>query len=272
MRDKFSELIDRGVAKFDYTNIVKAVPDTDPVCRNYNNIFSIPSDTHMSMLKDGRRVITGHIIGTSKWNSFACACTWGGIDFRRKSNAGWCCVLEFLYSMGLEGHIDVLNGDTVFMVVPRTETNMCHNATCPDCACTTESGHKLPVSMLSVRGNEDDVKKCWEGAETLDDIVRSLNESSNVYGDRWFVTEDQIMGELGNRVVQFEGLESLAEKERIKKINEAKELDAKTLYKDWLYPALEDMMFELNMKHIDDPDEKTFREAIDIFIDKFYKD
>ena len=38
MRDKFSDLIKNGVAGFHYTPITSDKPDTDPICRMYNNI------------------------------------------------------------------------------------------------------------------------------------------------------------------------------------------------------------------------------------------
>ena len=52
MRDKFSEMIAAGVARFDYTNIAHPMGETDPVCRAYNNIFSIffPLFIHINIL------------------------------------------------------------------------------------------------------------------------------------------------------------------------------------------------------------------------------
>ena len=81
MRDKFSELIDKGVASFNYVPLTGNVPEQDPVCRAYNNIFSIPTDTHMSCLEDGRRVITGHMIKTDDWNKFINSTCWGAVCF-----------------------------------------------------------------------------------------------------------------------------------------------------------------------------------------------
>ena len=74
MRDKFSELIKQGVAEFNYTPISKNVPEADPICRMYNNIFSIPTDTHMSITDNGDRVITGHMINTANWENFCSSC------------------------------------------------------------------------------------------------------------------------------------------------------------------------------------------------------
>ena len=119
MRDRFSELIEKGVAEFHYTPIAPSIPEQDPICRSYNNIFSIPSDTHMSCLEDGRRVITGHKIGIKKdWDLFVNSCFWGAVDFR---TTGYYCVNDFLYKNGLEGHYDVINNDNVYIVEPVAE-------------------------------------------------------------------------------------------------------------------------------------------------------
>ena len=119
MRDRFSELIEKGVAEFRYTPIAPSIPEQDPICRSYNNIFSIPSDTHMSCLGDGRRVITGHKIGIKKdWNEFVNSCFWGAVDFR---TSGYYSVNEFLYKNGLAGHYDVINNDNVYIVEPMVE-------------------------------------------------------------------------------------------------------------------------------------------------------
>ena len=73
MRNKFSDLIKDGVAPFKYTNLAQGTPCEDDLCRIYNNIFSIASDTHMSMLENGTRVITGHMINTPQWDNFICS-------------------------------------------------------------------------------------------------------------------------------------------------------------------------------------------------------
>ena len=119
MRDRFSELIAKGVAEFRYTPIAPSIPEQDPICRSYNNIFSIASDTHMSCLGDGRRVITGHKIGIKKdWDLFVDSCFWGAVDFR---TSGYYCVNDFLYKNGLVGHYDVINNDNVYVVESLTD-------------------------------------------------------------------------------------------------------------------------------------------------------
>lgn len=130
MRDKFSQLIEQGVANFTYTKIGNDVPTNDPICRQYNNIFSMALDTHMDIDDMGRRVITGHQIGIKKnWDLFLVSPTWGGIDFR---TSGFYCLNDFLYKNGLDGHYETINNDNVYVVEPikdprATEINVKNN-------------------------------------------------------------------------------------------------------------------------------------------------
>ena len=122
MRSKFSDMIKQGVAKFEYTPIIKDTPETDIICKQYNNIFAMPTDTHMSMLEDGRRVITGSMIGTRKWQDFLSLCQYANIDFRP---TGFYCFDDFLYKYRLCGEMGNLNGEVVYFLKPcETTTNM----------------------------------------------------------------------------------------------------------------------------------------------------
>ncbi len=119
MRDKFSDLIAAGVAKFNYTPLVPETPETDPLCRLYNNVFSIASDTHMSLLPSGERIITGHMIATPKWKQFVYASRWGAVDFR---TSGYYCLSDLLYKCGYEGDIASVNNDVVYLLRPVADT------------------------------------------------------------------------------------------------------------------------------------------------------
>ena len=101
MRNKFTELIEQGVARFDYKPIAPEIPEQDFVCRMYNNIFSIPTDTHMFMDGDGTRYITGKLVSiTEKFESFLYASQWMGVNFR---HSGYWSACQFLQSYGLYG-------------------------------------------------------------------------------------------------------------------------------------------------------------------------
>ena len=102
MRDKFSELIAQGVARFDYKPIAPEITEQDFVCRAYNNIFSIATDTHMHLDHEtGIRYITGKIVSIKeKFDSFLCASQWMGVNFR---HSGYWSACNFLQMNGLTG-------------------------------------------------------------------------------------------------------------------------------------------------------------------------
>ena len=192
MRDKFSELISQGVASFNYTNISKDIPEQDPICRMYNNIFSIPSDTHMSCLEDGTRVITGHMIATDKWEKFCMSCCWGAVEFR---TSGVWSVFDFLFSNNLEGRVGVLNGDVVYIVTPMSKES--REAVMKNTVVTTESNIPQPITVLTTTGNMMHIQECFE-SKNLFEIVKRLNESSYVKGNNWVPSNNGIVGLVGN--------------------------------------------------------------------------
>lgn len=119
MRSKFSELIAQGIARFNYTPIIQETPCTDPICLEYNNIFGPAMDTHMSMLEDGTRVITGHRVADEcEWANFANSYRWNGIDFH---DSGYHTLNEFLDRYNLTYTRGILNGDVVICVTECTE-------------------------------------------------------------------------------------------------------------------------------------------------------
>lgn len=111
MRNKFSEWVEQGIAKFDYTPILPEMHHKDPICLEYNNIFSMALDTHMSLLEDGRRIITGHNVGTDKWNYFMNCSHWGGINFCENHN--YFTLRGFLQNNNLVDTYGLINGDYV---------------------------------------------------------------------------------------------------------------------------------------------------------------
>lgn len=113
MRNKFSELVAQGVASFDYTSILPESSIDDPICKDYNNIFGPATNTHMSMLEEGNRIITGRFVASKDWDYFTNCSQWRGVDF--KDNGYW-TVNEFLSRFNLCGKKDIVNGDIVWMI------------------------------------------------------------------------------------------------------------------------------------------------------------
>lgn len=201
MRDKFSELVAQGFASFNYTNISKDVPEQDPICRMYNNVFSIPTDTHMSMLEDGTRIITGHMIANDLvWNKFVCSYCWFAVDFRHSGAWSLC---DFLYKHGLCGKKTTLNGDIVYAVTPIDYTqDQCLPCKCPSCATTSESNIPTPVSFLTNSGNKLHMLECFK-SDNIQGVVENMNNSIWVKGNHWVVFENQIVGLVGDKVYKL---------------------------------------------------------------------
>lgn len=181
--DKFSELIAQGVAEFKYTPIAQEVPNTCPICRAYNNVYSLANDTHMAHLEDGRYVITGHVIRDKKhFDEFLCSCMWGAMNFM-DSGLGAPC--NFFYANHLKGHYDILNGDEVYILeeIPQDDGGSPEYVIpcCPDSACC--SGTSIPESLraLTTDGNAEHVRECYKQS----DVAKALNESMYVYGNNW---------------------------------------------------------------------------------------
>ena len=194
MRNRFTELIDNGVASFSYTNIAPPIPEQDPICRQYNNIFSIASDTHMSKVKDGY-VITGHMIAKRDWDRFLCSPAWGAVTFK---TAGYECLCDFLSQHNLCGERSILNGDVVYTIcVHEAHTECPPRWLCPDCYCTCESSVPRPIRELTTTGDEEHIKECFRGS----DPATAMNESSRVKGSQWYKNGNMIYGNFNNDTI-----------------------------------------------------------------------
>ena len=193
MRNRFSEMIEKGVASFEYTPVLKETPEVGPICRTYNNIFAGPTDTHMSRTEDGY-VITGSAVATDKWEPKIMN-TWGlgAIDFRP---SGYWCISDFLYRNRLRGSKAQLNGDIVYKILPVVEPSASYSM--PSAATTNES--KIPVSLISC-GALQALAECFADKESADQIAQAMNKHRGVQGDNWIVDQNgRICGLIGNTV------------------------------------------------------------------------
>lgn len=203
MRDKFSELIAQGVARFDYKPIAPEIPEQDPVCRQYNNIFSIATDTHMHLDHEtGMRYITGKLVSIKeKFDSFLYSSHWMGVNF---THSGCWSACQFFQMNGLSGRYGVLNGDVVYEVAPIPTDPMLGAPAIPGIPTTyTTSESRIPdnVARLTVDGNAIRIKECYNGKNNLYEVCNALNESMYVLGNEWTVNGDKLMCPFGNKVV-----------------------------------------------------------------------
>ena len=202
MRNKFTELIEQGVASFNYTPIAPTMPEQDMVCRLYNNIFSIPTDTHMHYnAETGERYITGHMVGIeSKWSSFVYAHNWGAVTFK---STGYWCLCDFLQKNGLEGRYSVLNGDTIYLVTPISADRDASMPVCPTCCITAESKMPIPVAVLTANGDYLKIVECYNGKKDMYEVAAAMNESVYIKGNNWTVNGNNLVCPIGNKTYIF---------------------------------------------------------------------
>lgn len=185
MRSKFTDLVNAGVAGFHNTPIAPETPQYCPVCHTYNNVWGVITDTHMSCLPDGRRVITGTFVSDpKKWTQLMYASFWGGVRF---DTTGYMSLSEFLYRNGLDTFITNINGQPAMELIP------CEECAVTDIKCssytTTETKFPQPINRLG------GVLECLELSGSLSEAVRRMNVSIKVPGNHWHVHENKIVGQ-----------------------------------------------------------------------------
>ena len=114
----FSDLIKSGIAPTPYkTNIVaNDFESLDRFVINYNNIWGMISDTHMSKGEDGNYYITGQLFrDKEKTTNFLYAWNWGGYQFK-DSSIGMISLSEYLKRNYKTVSHEIVNGDDVLVV------------------------------------------------------------------------------------------------------------------------------------------------------------
>lgn len=114
----FSDLIKSGIAPAPYkTNIVtNDFESLDRFVINYNNIWGMISDTHMSKGEDGNYYITGQLFrDKEKTTNFLYAWNWGGYQFKN-SSVGISSLYDYLRRNYKTVSHEIVNGDDVLVV------------------------------------------------------------------------------------------------------------------------------------------------------------
>lgn len=161
----FSDLIKSGIAPSPYkTNIVtNDFESLDRFVMNYNNIWGMITDTHMSKGDDGNYYITGQIFkDKGKTNNLLYAWNWGNYQFK-DSSIGMISLSEYLKRNYKTVSHEVVNGDDVLVVRNFTEEQ--------------REYYDKYFGVNTQMGNEvcADWKKREEDAKKNAEIERSLN-------------------------------------------------------------------------------------------------
>lgn len=116
-----TDLIAQGVAEPIYKNNVVTTTGNDRFIINYNNIWGMISDTHMSKGDDGNYYITGQLFRDEKLtNDFLLSAFWGGYCFK-DSSLGVTCLQHYLELNGYNPVRIVVNGDDVLGLIEITK-------------------------------------------------------------------------------------------------------------------------------------------------------
>lgn len=210
--DRFSELIEKGVASFNPVNIANDSTSC-PICRSYNNIFSMATDTHMSCLNGDVKIITGHIIRDyKKFDRFMWSNMFNGVDFTR---SGVWSFSDWMNKIGLKGHYEVVNCDLAYIVEPMTDDETEKQAaeeaklseSCIQSFVVGESLIPQQSNLLSINHRSKDVMECL--GSTMYETAKNLNESKDVNGNNWCVANLSegmcIVGNINGKAVKFAG-------------------------------------------------------------------
>ena len=116
----FTDLIKQNIAPSPYkTNVIN--DSSDRICINYNNIWGILTDTHMSKGEDGKYYITGSLLkNKTKTVSLVNYTTWGGVYFG-DSSVNAVSLSDYAHKNHLLISHDIVNGDDVLVLTPMDE-------------------------------------------------------------------------------------------------------------------------------------------------------
>lgn len=98
----FSNLIAAGVALGPGNGqVLPDKPQADQICRTYNNIWGVATDTNMFVDVDGNRVIVGKRFLDNEWISSLLYCRMIAGTLVDCKSSGYDCLNAWLDSMGL---------------------------------------------------------------------------------------------------------------------------------------------------------------------------
>lgn len=206
MRDRFSDLIKKGVAAFEEKPVGSPIPTLDPMVKLYNNIWGALTDTHMSAVEDGY-IITGTFVETPYWDRFKYSGFWGTTNI--KLGSGYTSLDNMIYVNGYQMTPDIYNGDYVIKLTKRPEPAAApEGAECDACVSCCPSCYPAVVSMgesqiphpfkeFFTEGEQKAIVEGWKkGERNAAKVVENLNSavkehSFRLSSDNQYVVVDE---------------------------------------------------------------------------------
>ena len=202
MRDRFSDLINKGVAAFQERPVGSPIPTLDPMVKAYNNLWGLLTDTHMSAVEDGY-IITGTFLKTQYWEGFKYASYYGSTNIRLGS--GYYSLENMVYSNGYEMKPDIYNGDYVIRLTKRPEpsTNPENCVGCADCCvpcsnvcspCVTSLGEsQIPHPFKEFFSNTETaaIMEAWRNGDgNAVKVLENLKDGLAIDASRFRISAD----------------------------------------------------------------------------------
>lgn len=196
MRNQFSELIKQGVARFQSQPIANETPCNDELVRLYNAYWGMATDSHMTLTPDGTYVITGRIVQDPvKWTTLLTGAFWGGV---RWSDSGFYSLSELFGKLNYQLQVSSHNGEPCLILV-KCPDDKCEFE-CPKSYTTTESKIPHPIGELGPIG------EMIEHSNDAKDLINNLNNSKTIFGDRWYIYENNLMCSTNNATYILENV------------------------------------------------------------------
>lgn len=149
----------------------------DPICREYNNLWGLLTDTHMSKHADDY-IITGSMTGTDKFYSFI---TMGMIENcpvqYSRGTSKKIPFYEYMWQLGYIGTYCMFNGDNAFRFAKRPELSEIPQGVSMTYT-TSDSRMPRPIAQLG----EHAVEKIQHY-----ESVEQMNEDYTIRGNAWMI-------------------------------------------------------------------------------------
>lgn len=199
MRDRFSDLIAKGVASFQEKPVGSTVPTLDPMVKAYNNLWGLLTDTHMSKVGDDY-IITGTFVKSRYWEGFKYCSYYGNTNI--KLGSGYNTLEQMVSVNGYQMTPDLYNGDYVIKLTPRPEPSTapenvdcvgcpCSNCVDPCCISLGESQIPHPFKEFFTPQQSEAIAEAWEeGQGDAMKVVENLNNSKCVKGIEFRLSAD----------------------------------------------------------------------------------
>lgn len=119
----FNDLIKDNIAPSPYkTNVIDR--SCDRICVNYNNIWGILTDTHMSKGENGKYYITGSLLKDKRKTNDLVLSGWLGNYSFRDSSVGANNLLDYAHRNHFIIAHTIVNGDDVLELTPMTDEEL----------------------------------------------------------------------------------------------------------------------------------------------------